>query len=54
MDQQQHPSGFGGGYVTIKWLLNKSGGYVGVLDFREKITSFACFFRLGLNCIFVW
>ena len=46
------PKCFWWGHVAIILLLNVTGGYVHLFDFREKITSFACFFGLGLNCIF--
>ena len=48
------PKCFWWGHVAIILLLNVTGGYVHLFDFREKITSFACFFGSGLNCIFHW
>ena len=46
------PKCFWWGHVAIILLLNVTGGYVHLFDFREKITSFACFFGSGLNYIF--
>ena len=42
------------GHVAITLLLNVTGGCVHLFDFREKTTSFACYFRSGSNCIFHW
>ena len=48
------PNCFWWGHVVIILLLNVTGGYVHVFDFREKITLFASVFGSRLNCIFHW
>ena len=48
------PKCFWWGHLVIILLLNMTGRYVHLFDFREKITSFACFFGSRLNYIFHW